>query len=246
MSQHPQHLSWRATAVMLCLWATTLSWKFQICRGLRETSAAGCALRGTGRKKSPAHPQDTSLPVRTHALARGLWMGGRHHTCWAVACLVSCTGQWLWRGHRGGPLCWGWGRSRRGTFKQHWWGCPGTSALPLVFWRLFQFMIHGRVFNPSVNKINVFFICKYRCTGQFWFLVPAGVVMPSSSRKDAPTQLTGLVWRQRTLDAIPERHSWHRQVTNITPWPAARSDPGMGTPCSASPCKLGRLNICSC
>lgn len=120
-------------------------------------------------------------------------------------------------------------RSRKGTFEQHWWGKLRLSRNTCTFFSLSKTVSkYDHVFNPLVNKVNIFLIHKYHCTGQFSLLVPAGVVMPSSVRKDAPTQLTGLVRRQRTLDAIPERHSWHRQVTAITPWPVARSDPGMG------------------
>lgn len=246
MSQQPWHFSWRARAVMPCLWAsdTELELIWQNCRGQRDTSAQCVLWRGADREESPALTtghlstcQDTCFSQRTWKE----WMEGtKAHTCWPVKCLVSSAGRGgMWRMAHVEPTMQGLGSCRRETFRQHWWGCAGPPALPLLFWRPFQMVIHCSVFNHSVNKLNVFLIHKYHWAGWFWFLVPAGVVMPPSSRKDAPTQLTGLVWRQRTLDAIPERHSWHRQVTHITPWPAARSDPGMGHPAVPPPCKLG-------
>lgn len=45
--------------------------------------------------------------------------------------------------------------------------------------------------------------------------------MPSSTWKDALNLLTGFAWGQMLLYAVPVRCGWHRQVTAITPRPAA-------------------------
>lgn len=115
-----------------------------------------------------------------------------------------------------------WGRSRREAFKQHQWGKLAPSRHTFISFSLLGTVSkYDNVFIPSVKKVNVFLIRMHHCTGRFWLLVPAGVVMLSSVWKDAPTLLTGLVWGQMIPDAVLVRRGWHRQVTAITPWPAA-------------------------
>lgn len=62
----------------------------------------------------------------------------------------------------------GWDRSRRCTFKQHWWGKLGLSLQTCVSLGLLVTASKcSNIFIPLMGKVNVFVISKNHCVGSY-------------------------------------------------------------------------------
>lgn len=92
------------------------------------------------------------------------------------------------------PLRRGLGQKQERSLRAAPLGEAGAAQTHQHFFRLLGTVSKSdNVFIPLVRKVNTFLIRTNHCTGWFCLLMPAGVVMPSSIRKDARTLLTGLV-----------------------------------------------------